>query len=188
MMKLLVQYNIHLNFRIVIRNGTLFSLLEVERTRHQFFFPDMCTFKKGDRIVNKSGVFLVIFILLLGIVVVPIGPDFSATKIKPNSSVDTAALASTGTLKIIVAEDAGVLNGSYADTNFGGDSQLYLGTGDEGVWVAARSYLKFDLIQLPSEMSVQRATMNVFVDEEWVSAGGVDEPVGVYYCTNNTWD
>lgn len=138
--------------------------------------------------VNKSGVFLVIFILLLGIAVVPTGPDFSATRIESSSSVDTAALASTGTLKIVVGEDSGVLNGSYADMNFGADAQLYLGTADEGAWVVARSYLKFNLTQLPSEMSVQRATVNVFIDEEWSSAGGVDEPVGVYYCADNSWD
>lgn len=69
--------------------------------------------------MNKSGVFLVIFILLLGIAVVPSEPFYSATQIEPSSSVTPAALTTTGTLKIPVTEDVGVGNGSYADVNFG---------------------------------------------------------------------
>jgi len=137
--------------------------------------------------MNKSGVFLVIFILLLGITVVPTEPTYSVTQIEPSSSVNTAALATTGTLKIPVAEDVGVGNGSYADVNFGAGGELmFVGTGlDGGLWTTGRSWFKFDLTHLPQELSIQKATMNIHIYGEWVDT---DEPVGVYHCSNDIWD
>lgn len=126
--------------------------------------------------------------MLLGYAAVPSGFVFSAKQFESNPSATPAADATTGTLKIIVTEDTSVINGSYADSNFGGESQLHLGTADDGSWITARSWFKFDLLHIPREISVEKATLNVFVQEEWSGAAGVDEPVGVYYCADNNWE
>ncbi|MHA2025062.1 MAG: CBM96 family carbohydrate-binding protein [Candidatus Thorarchaeota archaeon] len=134
--------------------------------------------------MNKSGVFLVIFLLLLGVAVVPTEPAYSATQIEKSSSVNEAAMATTGTLRIEAAEDVAVVNGTWADFNFDGDPRLYVGTSFDGIWNLARSFFKFDLSHLPKEMSVQRATMNVHIESEWMTA---DEPIGAYLCDDDSW-
>ena len=50
----------------------------------------------GDRKLNKSGVFLVIFFLLLGGMVVPTTPQYSDMAIERSPSVNEAALATQG--------------------------------------------------------------------------------------------
>ncbi|TFG32981.1 DNRLRE domain-containing protein [Candidatus Thorarchaeota archaeon] len=141
----------------------------------------------GDREMDKTRVFLIIFIMLLGLVIVPTGPTVTTDEVEMNVRMNEAAAATSGTLKIIVSEDVGVLNGSYADTNFGTAGELYLGTGDEGTWATARSWFKFNLTHLPRELSVKKATMNVYCAEEWSGAGGTDEPIGVYYSEDDSW-
>ncbi len=135
--------------------------------------------------MNKSGVFLVVFILLLGIAVVPTGSDFSATQIEQSSSVNAAALASTGTLKVPVAEDTSVVNGSNADTNFDGMGALVTGVVDMGEALAARTWLKFNLANLPLELSISRATVSIFLFSEYTLD---DKPFGIYHCSDDTWD
>ena len=134
--------------------------------------------------MNKSGVFLVIFILLLGVAVVPTGPDFSATQIDKVSVADPAAAATTGTMKIPVSQDTAVENVT-PNTNYDGSDLMFVGTGYDGIWHAGRSWFKFDLSYLPRELSVQSATFNTRIDREWAAP---DEPVGVYHCTDDTWD
>ncbi len=138
--------------------------------------------------MKKSGAFLLIFLFLLGFAVVPVGPASVAVHPEKTDSVVEAAVATSGTLKIPVAEDVSVINGSYANDNFDGDGDLHLGTAIDSLWIAARCWFKFDLSQLPKELSIHRATMNVFMDREYITAAGVDEPVGVYHCSNNNWD
>jgi hypothetical protein len=141
----------------------------------------------GDSKLNKNGVFLVIFLLLLGVAVVPITPEYSTTIATKSSAATESALATTGTLRITVSEDVGVANGSYADTNFGDPiNDMFVGTGyDVGIWSIGRSWFKFDLTHLPKELSVQRATMNMYIESEWSTT---DEPVGVYHSSDDSWD
>ena len=138
--------------------------------------------------MNRKGVFLIIFIMLLSLVIVPTGPVLTINQPIERSTMSLAAAATTGTVKVIVSEDVGVLNGTYADMNFGLDGTLYLGTGDEGTWATARSWFKFNLTHLSAELSITKATMNVYCNEEWSGAGGTDEPVGVYPCDDDSWD
>ena len=135
--------------------------------------------------MKKSGAFLLIFLFLLGFAVVPVGPASIAVHPENTDSVIEAALATSGTLKIPVTEDVGVLNGTYADTNQDSNPLMFVGTGYDGYWATGRSWFKFDLTHLPLELSVQKATMNVYIGSEWVTA---DEPVGVYHCSTDTWD
>lgn len=146
---------------------------------------DGCSVRSGEKKMNKSGVFLVIFILLLGIAVVPTGPTYSATQIEPSSSVNTAALADTGTLKIVVAEDTYVANATNADTNFDGIGSVVTGVANIGVTSAARGWFKFDLTHLPQEFSITRATFNTYLFSEYQSD---DKPLGIYYCNDDSWD
>jgi len=135
--------------------------------------------------LNKNGAFLVIFILLLGIAVIPVGPDFSATQIDQSSSVNVAALASTETLKVPVAEDTSVVNGSEADNNFDGMGALVTGVADMGEALAARSWLKFNLAHLPLELSITSATISIYLMGEFTVD---DRPFGIYHCSDDTWD
>ena len=107
--------------------------------------------------------------------------------IDKSSSVNEAAMVTTGTLRLKVVEDVAVANGSLANDNLDGYTQLYLGTGfSGGFWTAARSWLKFDLSHLPVELSVNRATINVHVEEEFHDIP-TDEPIGIYYCNDDSW-
>jgi hypothetical protein len=103
-------------------------------------------------------------------------PIISTTGYEP------AVFSEGSVVNITVAEDASVLNGSYADTNFNADPTLYLGTGYDGLWYAGRSWFKFNLSEV--EVPFYKAVMYVFVDSEWNVA---DEPTGSYYCTNDSW-
>ncbi|MGY5880024.1 MAG: DNRLRE domain-containing protein [Candidatus Thorarchaeota archaeon] len=135
--------------------------------------------------MNKSGVFLVIFILLLGIAVVPTESGASVNQMDWNPSMIEAAAATTGTMRIQVTEDVTVINGTSADSNMDGYPALLIGVADLSPWIAARAWLKFDLTHLPQELSIQRATINMHVDAE---ASTDDLPVGVYHCTNDAWE
>jgi len=135
--------------------------------------------------MNKSGVFLVTFLLLLGIAVVPTSPVSSVSTFERTSSMNEAAMATTGTMRIEVAEDVAVVNGTFEDSNFDGDGQLFLGTAYDSEWRLGRSWFKFNMSNLPKEMSVQKATLNVHIHNEWAVA---DEPIGVYHSSNDTWD
>lgn len=137
--------------------------------------------------MNKSGVFFVILLLLLGVVAVPSDSVISVKQVESNSSMIESAVGTTGTLRIIVAEDVGVANGTYANDNFGASiNSIFVGTGYDGMgWTTGRSWFKFDLSHLPKELSVQKATMNVYIEDEWNST---DEPVGVYHCDDDSWD
>jgi len=141
--------------------------------------------KNGDAKLNKNGVLFVIFILLLGIAVVPTRQVESGVEIERSSSVNEAAMATTATMKIPVSVDVAVINGSYADTNFDSESYLYLGTVFNSEWLIGRVWYRFDLSHLPLELSVQRATMNVHIESEYST---IDEPIGVYHSTNDTWE
>jgi len=157
------------------------------RTRQHYFLSSTVGSLpfNGDRKLNKSGVFLVIFIMLLGFAVIPTGPVASEEQIERSSLVNEAAMATTGTMKILVSEDVSVVNGSYADQNFNSDTDLYLGTAYDGSWLIGRIWYKFDLSHLPLEMSIQRATLNVHIQSEWST---IDEPIGAYHSTNDTWE
>ena len=136
--------------------------------------------------LNKSGVFIVIFLLLMGFAVVPTDPVLSVGEPETNSLGITSDGATTGTLRIRVVEDVGVANGTYANTNYGAwINDMFVGTGFDGTWTIGRSWFKFDLTHLPKELSVQKATMNVYIEDEWVDG---DEPVGVYHCDDDSWD
>ena len=58
--------------------------------------------------MNKSGVFLFILILLLGVAAFPSNSVISVNQIESNSSMIESAVGTTGTLRIIVSEDVGV--------------------------------------------------------------------------------
>jgi hypothetical protein len=89
-------------------------------------------------------------------------------------------------MKIPVAEDEAVVNGSpssnlHANTNRGG---LFVGHAASDGW--ARSWLKFNLGYLPENIGIVSASFHVYLNDEWNDTA--DAPIGLYYSTNDTWD
>ncbi len=95
---------------------------------------------------------------------------------------EPAGLSEGSLENIVVSEDVSVLNGSYGDINFIDQLFLLLGTGFDGMWWTARSWLKFNLSEASEPF--YKATMYVRMNYEW---GEPDEPVGVYYCDDDSW-
>jgi len=96
------------------------------------------------------------------------------------------ALFSEGSLmNITVSEDVCVINGSFAGENQNGLEDLYIGTANGGGdnWFVGRSWFKFNLSHV--DLPFYRAVLRVYVDHEW--AAGLDEPIGAYYCSDDTW-
>jgi len=86
--------------------------------------------------------------------------------------------------EIVVHEDTSVLNGSLADDNYSSYEYLQLGTANGGdEWFVARSWFKFNLSEVDTPF--YEAIMYVYVDHEW---GQADEPTGVYYCEDDSWN
>ena len=135
--------------------------------------------------MKKRTLFLAAFLLMLCMAMVPAGPGFSSETITLQDSAEPADMPAARTMKIPVAGDVAVVNGTYANSNLNGDAQLYVGTGYDGTWVTGRSWFKFDLKHLGKDMAVQAATLNVYLGDEWVPE---NEPVGAYYCSNDSWD
>ena len=131
---------------------------------------------------------LVIFLLLVGVAVIPSGPAHSLAQSEMVTSFSEAATTDTGTLKIPVSEDVSVVNGTNPDTNYGADSILYLGTAFTTEWFCARSWFKFDFTHLSRELSVQKATLKVNIEGDFASTDGADEPIGIYYCDDDSWE
>ncbi|RDE14552.1 MAG: hypothetical protein C4K48_05755 [Candidatus Thorarchaeota archaeon] len=101
-------------------------------------------------------------------------------------SSGSAGFADGSLENISVLEDTSVLNGSYADYNFVSEPYMYLGTGWDGFeWFIGRSWFKFNLSEVNTPFF--RATMYVYNDLEWAESYA-DEPIGVYYCGNDSWN
>ncbi|TFF91497.1 DNRLRE domain-containing protein, partial [Candidatus Thorarchaeota archaeon] len=140
---------------------------------------------KERKKTKERTLFLVAFILFLGMAMVPAVPEHASEQFVVEDAASQADMPTTRTMKIPVTHDVSVVNGSYANSNMDGYPDLFVGVGVDGEWLIGRSWLKFDLTHLSKEMTVQAATLNAYLTEEWEPA---DEPVGVYHCTNDSWD
>ncbi len=135
--------------------------------------------------MNKNGVFLVVFLLLLGLPLYSPNTVASGMQVEPTKSSAVSAAATSGTLRVLVSADVLIMNGSSADSNHAALTAIIVGTAFSGEALAARSWLKFDLAHLPQELSIQRATINMHLFSELTDD---DEPLGMYHCNNDTWE
>ena len=135
--------------------------------------------------MNKNGIFLVVFLLLLGLPIYSPSSTISGIATEPIETQTTAALAISGTLKIIASEDVCVMNGSGADINNDALGAIITGIADLGEAIATRGWYKFDLTHLPQELSVERATFSAMFMSGMTDE---DKPMGIYHCTDDTWD
>jgi hypothetical protein len=111
-----------------------------------------------------------------------LSPIATTSSLESISRLELTSL-SDGSAIVTVSEDIGVLNGSYADVNQNNNTFLELGTGSDGIdWYAGRAWFKFNLSEIT--LPFYRATMFVHVNFEYTLP---DEPMGVYYCANDTW-
>lgn len=88
-------------------------------------------------------------------------------------------------MKLNLIEDGSVIS-NWSDLNF--DGNTYKG----GLWVGfeatdgwTRSWLKFDTSRLLDGFTIFSAKLNIYCNDEYNSTA--DEPIGVYYSTNDTW-
>jgi len=124
-----------------------------------------------------------VLVLILGLPLISNTPTVTTTVSMNNSIGYEADVFSEGSaMNITVTEDAGILNGSYASTNFNSDLTTYLGTGYDGNWYVGRSWFKFNLSEV--DVPFYKATMYAYVNSEWST---IDEPTGSYYCTDDSW-
>lgn len=140
---------------------------------------------RGEKRMRRQTLYLVAFFLLLGMAMVPARPEYASQRIALEEAAGQSDMPTARTMKIPVTGDVGVANGSYANSNLNGETQLYVGTGYDGTWLTGRSWFKFDLTHLSKELTVQAASIKVYLTDEWVPE---NEPVGVYYCANDSWD
>lgn len=103
----------------------------------------------------------------------------------PYNSEEPAAVSGPAEMKINVLEDEAVTNNS-ADSNFFGNE--YSG----GLWVGyepgdgvARSWLKFNLANIPKEIGITGVTLKMYLMDEYVLP---DLPIGICYSANDTWN
>lgn len=134
--------------------------------------------------MNKNGIFLVVFLLLLGLPIYSPSSINTGITTEPIETHTTTAVATSGTLRILVTEDVTVINGSAADTNFDALGALITGCLDSVEAQATRAWLKFDLAILPQELSIQRATINAQLMSEYAED---DKPLGIYHCSDDSW-
>jgi hypothetical protein len=140
---------------------------------------------KERKKTKERTLLLVALILLLGMAMIPAVPEGASDRFVVEDAASQADMPAARTMKIPVTHDVSVVNGSYADSNMNADPQLHVGTGYDGTWVTGRSWFRFDLTHLGQEMTVQAASLNVYLTDEWVDE---NEPVGAYYCANDSWD
>ncbi|TFG32974.1 DNRLRE domain-containing protein [Candidatus Thorarchaeota archaeon] len=101
------------------------------------------------------------------------------------SNIESTAYTEGIIDQITVAEDIGVVNGTYQDTNLDIYDELYIGTAFDGPdWLAGRSWLRFNLSEV--NFPFYRAIMYVYISGEWGTTD--DEPIGAYYCSDDSWE
>jgi len=107
-----------------------------------------------------------------------------ADRFEPTSAL--AATPASDAHVIRVSDDAIVITES-PDANFGNIGGPGIPGLPVGLYAAdanSRVWLKFDLSDIPRNLCFTRATVNLFCGD----GGAVDEPIGLYYSGNDTWD
>ena len=138
--------------------------------------------------VKKPTIFL-IFILAFSMIIpmLQIMPNSESDSVTIDVSERTIAPAATPASDahvIRVTEDVIVVDQSpdanYVD--YVGNNGLPIGL--DGIGATGRIWLKFNLTHIPRNTHFTRATVNLFC------ASGIneDEPLGIYYSENDTWD
>ncbi|MBE0527245.1 MAG: DNRLRE domain-containing protein, partial [Candidatus Thorarchaeota archaeon] len=118
---------------------------------------------------------LLIFMISSGPLLAFAGPDVSA---------EPAALGGPAEMKIYVLEDEAVVSNN-SNTNYDGNvvgGGLFVGM--DASAGKARSWLKFNLANVPKEIGITGVSLNVFLNDEYHAA---DLPIGICYSANDTW-
>jgi hypothetical protein len=139
-----------------------------------------------------SKVFTTIIIVILCTSILTQITSFQVNCITEMVTIDSCsknlADGDTENLIIPVWKNEAVLNNS-ADTNFHGDDSLGgLWVGLDGTSGLARSYVSFDLTNVPKDLAFVSARFCAFMSGEFSTGAGNDTPIGVYYCANDLWD
>ena len=102
----------------------------------------------------------------------------------PDIAVEPAALSGSAEMKIYVIEDESVAD-NHPDTNYVGNQAV------GGLWVGfepidgnTRSWLKFNLANIPKEIGITGVSLKVFLNDEFNTT---DLPIGVHYSANDSW-
>jgi len=102
----------------------------------------------------------------------------------PDVSAELAALGGPAEMKIYVLEDEAVMENHPDTNNFGNNVQGGLWVGYEPIDGNTRSWLKFNLANIPKEIGITGASLNVYLNDEW---NVTDLPIGVCYSANDSW-
>ncbi|MHA2303108.1 MAG: CBM96 family carbohydrate-binding protein, partial [Candidatus Thorarchaeota archaeon] len=132
---------------------------------------------------------VVVTILMLGLVM-PIIPfavqNYGSERIADYGVVENTAHAATAgsTVTVIKVSDDAPVAESAPDTNWDDDSGGVNLACENWSGNIARSWLKFNLTHIPSNLHFSRATVNLFTVS---SVGTADYPRGVYFSEDDTW-
>ncbi|MHA1930242.1 MAG: CBM96 family carbohydrate-binding protein, partial [Candidatus Thorarchaeota archaeon] len=102
----------------------------------------------------------------------------------PDISAEPAALGGPAEMKITVIEDEAIERENPDDNNYANNHRGGLWVGYDG-GIMTRTWLKFNLANIPQEIGIAGASLNVYLNDEFNTA---DLPIGVHYAANDTWD
>lgn len=102
----------------------------------------------------------------------------------PDLSAEPSSLGSPAEMKINVVEDEAIERENPDDNNYGNNHRGGLWVGYDG-GVMTRSWLKFNLANIPKEIGITGAFLKAYLIDEFVTT---DLPIGVCYSANDTWD
>ena len=103
----------------------------------------------------------------------------------PDTSVEPAALGGPAEMKIQIYEDEAVTNNSPNSNYYANNARGGLWVGYEPVDGVARSWLKFNLANIPKEIGITGVTLKMYLIDEYVLP---DLPIGICYSANDTWN
>ncbi|MHA1907800.1 MAG: CBM96 family carbohydrate-binding protein, partial [Candidatus Thorarchaeota archaeon] len=136
--------------------------------------------------MKKTTTFLV-FILCFSMIlpVLHISPDVTSESVSIDDSAGNSTLAATpgSNTHVVRVSDDTFTSAESPDTNF--DSSNSLSCGRDVSDNTGRIWMKFNLTHIARNAHFTRATVNLFM------TGGettMDEPLGLYYSSNDTWN
>jgi hypothetical protein len=139
--------------------------------------------KKSRSIV--AGLLIVLFCMTVLTPVIPISLEVNGISMVLTENT-VSADGDPGYLKIPVWKNEQILNGSSADTNHHGVTNLGgLWVGIDGTGGLARSFVSFDLTHLTHDTAFTSARLYAFLSGDFEDN---DTAIGVYHCSDDLWD
>jgi len=139
--------------------------------------------------MTMKAIALALLLLLAASTLAPVVPSWSngkSTQEQP-SPANNVALSDGEivTMTVSVLEDESMMSHNPDSNSAGNQNRGGLWVGYEPIDGMTRSWLKFNLSHIPDNVAIQSATLNAYLNDEWVPES--DAAIGAYYSTNDTW-